>query len=366
MSVSSASPSRIRQFATVLQKQGVSAFFAHHPVTMKYLTGFHEGAGERFLVFAFNSDGRNRLICPALTVNQASRAGVEDIRGIADGEAFAPHVQALVKDFGISGQVAVDDEMPAAQLLSLQKLLPAIQFVNGSSLVAQLARKKDENELGHLYEAGRIADAAFKNILSKMKVGMTESQIDRQLQEEMALEGGKPNFCILAAGANGAEPHHGTDDTVVREGDVVLMDFGCTVDGYFSDITRTVAFGSATEEQKKVYRIVYDAHMAAREAIRPGVLSGTVDAAARQVIEKAGYGEFFVHRTGHGLGLKIHEEPYIMPGGEVALEEGDCFSIEPGIYLPQRFGVRLENIVHVTADGHGSFNDDPEAELRII
>jgi Xaa-Pro aminopeptidase len=173
-------------------------------------------------------------------------------------------------------------------------------------------------------------------------------------------------FAIVATGANGAEPHHHTDESLIGGGDILIMDFGCQYHGYMSDITRTVAVGEPDAEAKHVYKVVYDAHMAARAVIRAGVTAGEIDAAARGVIESAGYGDYFVHRTGHGLGMRVHEEPYIMPGSDEVIEEGDCFSIEPGIYLPGRFGVRIENIVACTASGHKSFNAEPSAELTVI
>lgn len=179
----------------------------------------------------------------------------------------------------------------------------------------------------------------------------------------MAAQGGVPDFCILGAGANGAEPHHANDDTKLKSGDVVILDFGCSVDQYRSDITRVVAVGEAAEEAKHVYDIVYRAHHAGLAAVRAGVTSGEVDAACRKVIADAGYGEFFNHRTGHGIGIEGHEEPYIVGGSDLRLEIGDCFSIEPGIYLPGRFGVRIENIVTITENGPESLNEDPSPTL---
>jgi D-alanyl-D-alanine dipeptidase len=149
-------------------------------------------------------------------------------------------------------------------------------------------------------------------------------------------------------------------------GDVVIADFGCTVDGYFSDITRTFAIGSATDEHHRAYDAVLRAHYAGRAAARPGATGHEVDAAARSVLEEAGYGKHFNHRTGHGIGLRIHEEPYLTPGNGTPLVEGDCFSIEPGVYVPGRFGVRIENIVTLTGQGCESLNADPAPTLRLV
>lgn len=357
---------RPEQLGNVLADHGVSAYLAHSPFTMGFLTSFNEGAAERFLTLAFSPKGGVRLIGPALSVNQATRHGIDDVRGLKDGESPEHHLKELAKDWGINGKVAVDDEMPAAVLLTLQNIFPDIQFVPGSMLLAELTRWKTTDELEKLFRAGGIADNAFTEVAPKIKAGMTELDVNDMLQASMASQGGKPMFAIVAAAANGAEPHHMTDDTVLEEGQVVICDFGCTVDGYYSDITRTVCIGEPNDVQEHVYCTVYEAHMAARAVIRPGVKAGEIDAAARNVIEAAGYGEFFTHRTGHGLGTRIHEEPYIVAGSEVELKVGDCFSIEPGIYLPGRFGVRLENIVTVSEDGHRSFNADPPSTMPIV
>jgi Xaa-Pro aminopeptidase len=179
----------------------------------------------------------------------------------------------------------------------------------------------------------------------------------------MQKRGGKPTFCIVAAGANSAEPHHESDDTRIQEGDVVLMDYGCSVQGYNSDTTRVVGVGKVSEETRKVYKVVYDSQKAARDAIREGVAAEEIDKAARATIENAGYGEYFIHRTGHGIGLREHEEPFIVSGATDELRQGDCFSIEPGIYLPGKFGIRIENIVTPTATGHESLNCEPSEEI---
>jgi Xaa-Pro dipeptidase len=227
-------------------------------------------------------------------------------------------------------------------------------------------RKKSADELEHLFRAGAMADNAIDRVRGTIKAGDTEHMVGERLETEMKSQGGLPMFAIVAAGANGAEPHHHTDETVLKSGDVLIMDFGCKTGGYLSDITRTVAVGEPDPEADKVYQVVYEAHMAARAVIRPGVTAGSIDAAARGVIDAAGYGEYFVHRTGHGLGMRVHEEPYIMPKSDEVIMEGDVFSIEPGIYLPGRFGVRIENIVTCTSDGHASFNVDPSPTLARV
>lgn len=358
---------RMELLASELRDAGVDVFLAWAPVTMGYLCGFFEGGGERFLALALRADGSVRLICPALSATQAARVGIEEIRPWKDGEDPLVHFKELADDWNLrSAIVAVDDEMPAHLLLAMQGVLPAALFKPGSGLVANLMRVKSAEELALLHRAGQIADQAFPAGLAVIRPGVTEAEIAQALSDEMRRLGGVPTFAIVAAGANGAEPHHLSDGTPVRSGDVIVMDFGCSVEGYQSDITRTVACGEAPEEAHRVYEVVLAAHRAAREAIAPEVACGDVDAAARGVIDEAGYGEFFVHRTGHGLGMRIHEEPNIVGGSTQRLEPGHCFSVEPGVYLPGRFGVRIENIVTCSADGHVSFNEEPAARLHEV
>ncbi len=352
------------RLAGELRGAGVDAFLAWAPVTMGYLQGFSEGAGERFLTLALRSDGSVRLICPALSATQAGRSGIADIRPWKDGEDPVVHFKQLAADWNLrSAIIGVDDEMPAHLLLTMQAALPAALFKAGGGLVANLMRVKGPDELALLHEAGRIADQAFPAGVAAVRPGATETQVADALAAEMRRLGGVPTFTIIATGANGAEPHHLSDDTPVREGDVIVMDFGCSLRGYQSDITRTVACGKAPDEAHLVYKTVLAAHHAARKAVAPGVSCGDVDAAARGVIEAAGYGEFFVHRTGHGLGMRVHEEPNIIAASGQRLMPGHCFSIEPGIYLAGRFGVRIENIVTCAEGGHVSFNVEPADSL---
>lgn len=357
--------SRLEKLAQALAAEGLDAFFATSPVTMGYLRGYHESSYERFLTLAINSDGRVRLICPALSESQARRVGIENIASWRDGENPLTLLEQLADEWNLkTGILAVDDDMRAQMLLQMQATLPAALFKPGQLVLSKLMRNKDEDELRLLRKAAKIADDAFDVVRPQIKAGMTELQIDEMLRDEMRRLGGRPTFCIVASGAGGAEPHHLSDETVVKEGDVVVLDFGCDVEGdYKSDITRTVCIGKASEEAKKVYDIVYRAQAAGRAAARSGVAAQEVDRAARKVIEDAGYGEFFVHRTGHGLGMRGHEEPYMIEGNTDLLEPGQCFSVEPGIYLPGAFGVRIENIVAATADGHESLNREPSPTL---
>lgn len=358
---------RIQSLTKSLEEAGTDAFFAWHPVTMGYLHNFHEGAIERFLTLAIHRDGRTAIICPSLSETQAKRAGLTDIRSWRDGEDPLALFNQLADEWNLrTAIIAVDDELPAHMLLAMQAALPAALFKSGGDSICALMRVKTSAEIALLNEAGEIADRAFDASLSQIHSGMTELQVENILRNEMAERGGIPTFTIIAAGPNGAEPHHLSDDTVIKDGDLLIMDFGCSVGGYQSDITRTIAVGHATEEAERIYSLVFDSHMAARERIQPGVACGDIDKAARDVIEGAGYGDFFMHRTGHGIGLRGHEEPFIIANNPMPLAVGHCFSIEPGIYLPGKFGVRIENIVAASADGHDSMNAEPSPTLIVV
>lgn len=331
---------------------------------MGFLHGFHEGGGERFVAMAVHRDGRFCLVCPGLSATQARRVGIEDVRPWNDGEDPMRRIGELADEWGLrTAVIAVEDDMRADALLALQRTLPAALFQPARSVIEGFMGRKEPWEIDLLRKAAGIADAAYEALLGWIRPGMTELEVAAGIEREMAQRGGGPGFCIVAAGSNGAEPHHLNDGTALREGDVVVLDFGCSVERYPSDITRTVCLGKASDEAKRLYEVVYRAHRAGREAARLGAPCQEVDRAARRVIERAGYGPFFMHRTGHGIGLRGHEDPYMVEGNQTPLAVGHCFSVEPGVYLPGRFGLRIENIVTMNESGCVSLNAEPPAEL---
>ncbi len=355
---------RLADLARVLAREGIDAFFATSSITMGYLRGFFESGYERFLVLGINSNGESAMICPALSATQAQRCGIERTMPWRDGEDPMLLFEKLAKEWSLrSAVIAVDSDMPATFLLAMQANLPAALFKAGQPILAQLMQIKSKSEIELLQKAATIADRAFPKVLPHIQPGTTELELGSILMNEMKALGGVPTFCIVAAGANSAEPHHHSDSTTLTAGDVVIMDFGCSVEGYQSDITRTVCCGTASDAAKSLYRIVHSSHEAGRRAAVLGAPCQEVDGAARQVIAQAGYGGQFVHRTGHGIGMRGHEEPFIIEGNVTPLQIGHCFSVEPGIYLPGQFGVRIENIVHMTSDGCTSFNEEPPCEI---
>ncbi|MGZ4132778.1 MAG: M24 family metallopeptidase, partial [Actinomycetota bacterium] len=239
----------------------------------------------------------------------------------------------------------------------LQGVLPGARFAPASPVISRLRAVKDDDELDTLRRAGAAADATFGDILTLPFAGRREQEVAADLARLLVEHGhDRADFTIVASGPNAASPHHEPGDRTIQPGDAVVLDFGGALDGYFSDTTRTVVVGEAPAGFEPVYALVKQAQEAAVEAVRPGVAIQEVDRAARRVIAAGGYGERFIHRTGHGIGLEVHEPPYVIEGDVTVLEPGMTFSVEPGIYLEGRFGVRIEDVVAVTADGADRLN----------
>ncbi|HVD50426.1 MAG TPA: M24 family metallopeptidase, partial [Candidatus Udaeobacter sp.] len=259
-------------------------------------------------------------------------------------------VASLVRAPGV---IAVADQMWAAFVLKLQAALPGRDFAVASDITRGLRIRKDDAEVEALRLVSESADRAYARILERPFAGRTEREIGADLADLLRAEGhDEVGFTIVASGANGASPHHEIGDRRIAEGDTVVLDFGGGMRGYRSDITRTVHVGPTTgREEQKVHDVVRRAQEAGYAAARKDATAESVDAASRRVIDDAGYGEFFIHRTGHGIGLDGHEHPYLVRGNREKLEPGMAFSIEPGIYLPGRFGVRIEDIAVIDTDG---------------
>jgi Xaa-Pro aminopeptidase len=325
---------------------------------MRYLTGFSEPGFERLLALVVSDDFPAIFIVPAINADQVrdNPAGIADLRVWDDSQGWEPLLAEIRKelDLGI-GLVGLDDDMPARFVLRIQELLPTTVLKSAGPIFAALRALKDTDEIACLQRAADITDCRIETAFAQCRPGVSEREVASAIEAGFAADSAERSFeTIVAAGANGASPHHHTGKTRIETGDIVVLDFGGRVDGYCGDITRTVAVGRASDEARKVYDIVYQAYQAAVDAVQLEASAHDVDSAARKVITEAGYGEFFLHRTGHGIGLDDHETPYIVAGNQTNLLPGHCFSIEPGIYLPGQFGVRLENIVTVADDGRAS------------
>ncbi len=264
------------------------------------------------------------------------------------------------------GRFGISDSSWSIHLLGLQGALPGSRFHALSGRLPMLRAVKDANELGRLTMEGAAADATYSEIVRLRFAGRRETEVAADLARLLRDFGHEHvDFTVVGSGPNGANPHHEAGDRWIEQGDAVVLDFGGLMYGYGSDTTRTVSVGEPSEEVQKVHDTVRAAQQAAFEAVRPGVPCQEIDRAARSVITEAGYGEQFIHRTGHGIGVTTHEPPYVVEGEAQPLQPGMCFSIEPGIYLAGRFGVRIEDIVTVTEDGGRRLNNT-DHRLQVV
>jgi D-alanyl-D-alanine dipeptidase len=337
--------------AAKLREQGVGALLVTPGADLFYLSGYQLFASERLTCLVLDRDAKATMVCPTLEAPRAATAA-PDVARATWGETDDPYalVASLVDK---PGSIAVGDQMWAAFVLALQAALPERRFHVASEITRALRMRKDRAEIEALRLVSEAADRAYARIIERPFAGRTEREIGDDLAELLRTEGhDEVGFTIVGSGANGASPHHETGDRRIEEGDTVVLDFGGAMRGYRSDITRTVHVGPiGSGEERRVHDVVRRAQEAGYAAARKGASAESVDAASRRVIDEAGYGEFFIHRTGHGIGLDGHEHPYLVRGNHESLEPGMAFSIEPGIYLPGRFGVRIEDIAVIDDDG---------------
>jgi Xaa-Pro aminopeptidase len=329
---------------------------------LRYMLGFAPKYDERACMLLV-APGATAMLMPSLNAEQsaAESGGIEFFTWADDAGPAAALKGALERvGSGSVSTVAVDPEMRADHLLLLQRDVPAASVVDATGLLSSLREVKSPEELDLLAAGFRVADDAVLAAYAACVPGATELDVAEAAAAAFRAGGCEEViFTIVGAGENGAFPHHHTGSRRLEEGDAVVIDIGGRLGGYASDITRMAFVGTPTERYQEVHGIVERAVAAGLELAAPGVTCHEVDAAVRGVIEDAGYGEYFVHRTGHGLGISVHEPPWIMNGEDVALRAGMVHSIEPGIYLPGEFGVRLEEIVHVTDDGCARFSALP-------
>ncbi|MBC7320363.1 aminopeptidase P family protein, partial [bacterium] len=265
-----------------------------------------------------------------------------------DSESFLDALEQANQKYHLTGKtIAINSTIRGIDLLELEDRLSA-KFINGHDLLEILRMKKEKSEIEKLRRAAQIADEVVGETINNISPGMTEKDIKKKIEELFTHKGVTLAFePIVASGPNSSMPHYCGDSRIIEEEDIIILDLGCQYEGYCSDISRTIFVGKITEEQKKIYDIVLKANKAAEEKVKVGVSAEEVDRAARDLIIQAGYGQYFLNRTGHGIGISVHEAPYIRTGNKQILEQGMSFSIEPGIYLKDRFGMRIEDIVVV-------------------
>jgi Xaa-Pro aminopeptidase len=350
---------RIARAAAVAEAAGLSGVLAAPGPDLRYLTGFSPlSAAERLMVLVVRPGVESVLVLPDFEISPDGVARLD----WSDGEDPYAAAAALLEP----GRYAVSDGGWALHLLRLQRARPDASFAPMSDALPLLRAVKDADELSRMAAAGAAVDATFDEIVRLPFAGRRELEVAADLDRLLREHGHESvDFTIVGSGPNGADPHHDAGSRVIERGDAVVLDFGGFVSGYGSDTTRTVVVGEPSAEQQRVYDVVRAAQQAGVDAVRQGAACQDVDRAARAVIADAGYGELFTHRTGHGIGVETHEPPYIVEGSEQPLEPGMCFSIEPGVYLPGRFGVRIEDIVAVTEAGAQRLNESTR-ELVVV
>ncbi len=337
--------------------QGVDTLLLSLGLDLPYLTGYHAMPLERLTMLVVPRDGEATMVIPRLEAPRvAEQPGVFSLLAWSETENPVALVARLV---GAARVVAFGDQAWARFLVELLPLLPHVEFRRSVDVVGPLRMAKDPSEIAALRAAGSAVDRIAAQLQAGLipLVGRTEAEVSADLGARIVAEGHQVvNFAIVAAGENAASPHHTPGSRVIRAGELVLCDFGGTMNGYCSDITRCVSLGRPPSEVQAAYEVLHEAQAAAVRAAVVGTPCEEIDRAARRIIEQAGFGEYFVHRTGHGIGMDAHEDPYIVEGNRRPLEAGHAFSIEPGIYLPGRWGMRLEDIVVAAAEGPDPLN----------
>ena len=363
---------RIEKTQQALQNSELDALVLNPGPSMVYTSGLHFHLMERPVILIFSKNQSPIIVLPELEMQKLVDLPYS-IEGFPYGEQ--PDQWQLVfnkamNKLGLKGKT-IGMELTSLRMLEfgyLHAAAPSAHFVDAGTVISSMRMVKDKDEVKMMRMAAEVAQTALQKTLPLIKVGMTEKEVASELTMQLLRNGSDPEFVfspIVSGGGNGANPHATPSSRKLQVGDLLVIDWGAVVNGYISDITRTFAIGEVETEYRKIHKIVQDANAAGRAAGKPGEPCANVDTAARTVIEQAGYGDYFTHRTGHGIGMEGHEEPYIRGDNFRLLEPGMTYTVEPGIYLPGRNGVRIEDDMLITPAGSESLSDMPR-ELTVI
>jgi D-alanyl-D-alanine dipeptidase len=359
---------RLAAAASAAADAGLAGLVITPGYDLRYLIGSRDQTFERLTALVLPATGDATVVVPRLELASLKESVVPEL-GLAvqdwvDGDD--PYQLVAASLGGAPVATAVTDSMPALHLLPLADVLGVLPVL-ATGVLRELRMLKDSAEVDALRKAGAAIDRVHARVPEFLVPGRTEADVAADIAEAIVAEGHSDvAFVIVGSGPHGADPHHACSDRELRAGDVVVVDIGGAYEpGYHSDSTRTYSIGEPNPEVAQQYSVLRRAQRAAVEAVRPGVTAEQVDAAARDVLAEAGLADYFVHRTGHGIGLSVHEEPYIVAGNDLPLAAGMAFSVEPGIYFPGRWGARIEDIVIVTEDGAMAVNNRPH-ELIVV
>jgi Xaa-Pro dipeptidase len=363
---------RLQKLISLLEENGIDALAVNPGSTLTYLTGLNFHLMERPTVVIIAKVGKPVIVLPELELQKLAFSKIQ-LTPFSFGDdpstwqnAFSEAFQFLNLQNALMGVEGT--RMRFLELNFIQKASPSSKIIDAGQVVSNLRIQKDEEEILFMQKAVQIAQDALKATLPSIKIGCTEKEIASELVINMLRLGNDPELPfapIVSSGPNGANPHATPSDRKMTEGDLLVIDWGAAFRGYFSDITRTFAIGKIDPEFEIIYKTVQASNEAGRAVGKPGMRAGKVDDAARSVIENAGYGNFFTHRTGHGLGMEEHESPYMFAENQHILQTGMVYTVEPGIYLPGRNGVRIEDDVVVTDDGSRSLTDFPRDLIHL-
>lgn len=351
---------KIQTLQHQLEQQGISAAVVSDPVTINYLTGFYSDPHERYMFLFLTVDKEPLLFLPALDVARADAHLNFPVVGYDDAENPWQKIKAVLPKTDLKTVAVEFDHLNVTKFKGLEDVYDA-DFCDLTPLINRMRLIKSEDEIAKMHFAGKLADEALAIGCQAISLDKTETDIVAEIGFQMKRKGYDMSFeTMVLTGHNAANPHGVPADNKIANNALLLFDLGIAANGYMSDMTRTVAVGKPDQFQKDIYNLCLEAQLTAQELIKPGVTAAEVDHAARSVIAKAGYGEYFNHRLGHGIGMGLHEFPSIMAGNDLVLEEGMCFSVEPGIYIPNKVGVRIEDCGVVRAKGFEVFTQIPK------
>jgi Xaa-Pro aminopeptidase len=372
-------PARLDACRSAIAEHGLAALLIGVGPDLRYLAGWVGEPMERITLLVVPREGRVSFLVPRLEAEKADatplvQGGAALVVSFGETDDAAVIVTRLLgtgRAGAPRGAVGVSDRLWATHVLQLQAAMPERRFEPAGPVMRDLRQVKDADEVELLRLAAQAADRTVDAIAAGRLVGRSEAEVSREIRGRLVDEGHDlAEFAIVGSGPNGASPHHDAGERAIEPGDAVVLDIGGSRAGYVSDTTRTIFVAGEgglepEPEFRRVYDLVREAQEAGTAAVMPGLEAQAVDAAARAIIDASEYGEFFTHRTGHGIGLEVHEDPYMVAGNATPLEPGMAFSVEPGIYLPGRWGVRLENIVVCAADGTDTLNRS-SLDLRVV
>ena len=349
--------SRISRVREEMRRRSIDATLLSIGHDLPYLTGYYAMPLERLTMLVVTHESVAALVVPRLEAPRVTP--FDDVFRIVPWGEIENPVSIVAKLLGGAKTIAVGDQMWARFLVELMSFVSGAKFVRAVDVVGPMRMAKDADEIAALQAAGAAADRVAMQLQAGEidLVGRTEAQVSADISARLIDQGHDVvNFAIVAAGENAASPHHHAGPRVIQKNEIVLCDFGGTMNGYCSDITRCVFVGAPSRKITSAYSVLHAAHAAGVKAGVVGATCESVDAAARKIIDDAGFGDFFIHRTGHGIGMEAHEEPYMVSGNKLPIAAGHAFSVEPGIYLPGKWGMRLEDIVVATDNGPLSMN----------